>query len=109
RVSRPNPRSGQREGSHPEETATVVQLLRTHTSLFSPPQHLMNERDGDRSFADSGCDALDVAAAHVADREDAGTARFEEIRRPRQRPRGCRQLFRRQVWTGLDEPARVEG
>ena len=42
---------------------------------------LVDERDGDRSFADGRRDALDVAAAHVADREDAGQAGLEQIRR----------------------------
>jgi hypothetical protein len=40
-------------------------------------KHLMNEGDGNRSFADGGRHALDVAAARVADREDAGTTRFQ--------------------------------
>jgi len=40
-------------------------------------EHLMYERDGDRSFSDRGRDALDVAAVHVADGEDPGTSRFQ--------------------------------
>ena len=71
-------------------------------------QHLVNERDRDRAFADRGRDALDVAAAHVADREDAGPARFEQIRRPRQRPSRPRQILGREVRAGLDEAFVVE-
>ena len=39
-------------------------------------KHLMDKGDGNRSFADGGRDALDVAGAHVANREDSGTVRF---------------------------------
>ena len=49
----------------------------------------MDEGDGDCALADGGGDALDVAAAHVADRKDSGTARFEQIGRPVQRPRAA--------------------
>ena len=41
----------------------------------------MDERDRDGALADRGGDALDVAAANVADGEDAGQAGFEQIRR----------------------------
>ena len=71
-------------------------------------KHLMNEGDRDRSLADGGRDALDVAAAHVADRKDARTTRFEQIRRPGQRPPRCRQIVLRQLRTGLDESLVVE-
>ena len=54
-------------------TATVVTSL-LRSSLV---KNLMNKCDGDRSFSDRGGDALDVAAAHVADREDPGTSRFQ--------------------------------
>jgi len=43
-------------------------------------KHLMNKGDGNRSFADGGRHTLDVAAAHVADCEDSGTIRFQQIR-----------------------------
>jgi hypothetical protein len=48
-------------------------------------EHLMNKGNGNRSFADDGRHALDVAAAHVADREDSGTIRFQQmgIQKPR--------------------------
>ena len=44
------------------------------------PKHLMHKRDGDRPFADGRRHALDVAAPHVADREDARTIGLEQIR-----------------------------
>jgi hypothetical protein len=40
-------------------------------------KHLMNKGDGNRSFADGGRHTLDVAGAHVADREHSGTIRFQ--------------------------------
>jgi hypothetical protein len=40
-------------------------------------KHLMDKGDGNRSFADGGRHALDVAAPHVADREHSGTIRFQ--------------------------------
>jgi hypothetical protein len=42
-------------------------------------KHLMNKGDGNRSFTDGGRHALDVAAAHVADREDSETIRFQQM------------------------------
>src|ERR1700686_4260482 len=71
-------------------------------------KHLMNKGDGNRTFPDGGRHPLEVAAPHVADREDSGTIRFQQIRRPRQWPSACRQVLWRQVRTGLDEPAPVE-
>ena len=71
-------------------------------------KHLMHKRDGNRAFADGGRHALDVAAAHVADREDAGMIRFQQIRRPRQRPSGCRKVLGRQVRTRFDESAPIK-
>jgi len=43
-------------------------------------KHLMHERDGDRPFADGRGHSLDVAAPRIADREDAGSIRLEQIR-----------------------------
>jgi hypothetical protein len=43
-------------------------------------KHLMNKGDGNRSFADGGRDTLNIAAAHVAGREDSGAIRFQQIR-----------------------------
>ena len=40
-------------------------------------KNLMNKGDGDRSLADSRCDAFDVAAAHVSNRKDPRTAGFQ--------------------------------
>jgi hypothetical protein len=40
-------------------------------------KHLMNKGDGNRSFADSGRHALDVAVTHVAHGEDSGMIRFQ--------------------------------
>ena len=69
---------------------------------------LVDERDGDGSLADGGGDALDVAAAHVTDRKDSGTARFEQVGRPVQRPSCGYQVLAREIRAGLDEPVTVE-
>src|SRR5260370_41505500 len=56
---------------------------------------LMDERDRDRAFTHGRGDAFDVAAAHVADREHSGKARFEQMGRPCERPvRGGEVLLR---------------
>jgi len=60
-------------------------------------KHLMREGDGDRSFADGGRNTLEVAAAHVADRKDAGPARFEQMRRPWERPLRAREIVGREI------------
>jgi hypothetical protein len=39
-------------------------------------KYLMNKRHRDRSFADGRGDALDIAAAHIADGKDTRTARL---------------------------------
>ena len=43
-------------------------------------QVAVDEVDRDRPFADRGRDALDRLVPHVTRREDAGDARFEQIR-----------------------------
>ena len=53
-------------------------VSQTHGPLLM--KHLVNKGDGNRSFADSGRHALDVAATHVAHCEDSGTIRFQQIR-----------------------------
>src|SRR5882724_7844237 len=70
------------EYSHPnkERKPFILRKSERNTTL-ERLQHLMNEGDGNRSFADGGRHALDVAAPHVADREDSGTIRFQQIRR----------------------------
>jgi hypothetical protein len=59
-----------------------------HVTAVSFVKHLMDEGDGDRSLADGGCHALDMATPDIADREHSGETRFEEIGRPRERPLG---------------------
>src|SRR2546430_11423940 len=49
-------------------------------------QRLVDQGNRDRALADGRCHAFDVAGPHVADREDARQARFEEVWRPRERP-----------------------
>src|SRR5205823_12471307 len=71
-------------------------------------EHLMDEGDGDRAFADSGRDALDAAAPNVAHCEHSGQTRFQQMRRPDQRPARRGQLFLCQVWPRLDEAVRIE-
>src|SRR5262245_58938800 len=59
-------------------TSLTVSMWGQACSLM---QHLMDEGDGDRAFADRRRDAFDVSGAHVADREDAREAGFQEMRR----------------------------
>jgi hypothetical protein len=49
-------------------------------------KHLVDKGDGNGSLADRRGDALDIAAPHIADREDAGSTGFEKIGPPAQRP-----------------------
>jgi hypothetical protein len=44
-------------------------------------EHLMDKGDRDRTLADGGRQALDIAAPDVADREHTGQTRFEEVGR----------------------------
>jgi hypothetical protein len=46
----------------------------------------MNQMNTDGAFAYRGCDPLDVAGTYIADRENAGPACFQHLRRARQRP-----------------------
>lgn len=56
---------------------------------------LMDERDRDRAFADRRGDPLDVAPSYVTDRKHSRSARFEKVRRARERPaRGGEIRFR---------------
>jgi len=45
--------------------------------LQSLGQHLVHERDGNRSFAHRGRYSFHVTSANVSDSEDAGQARFK--------------------------------
>src|SRR5438309_5312141 len=71
-------------------------------------KHLMHERDGDRAFTDRGCHALDVAAANIADREDAWKARLQKMRLPLESPSRGVEIFRRNIGSSLDEAVIVE-
>jgi len=51
----------------------------------------------DRPFSHPRRDPLDVAGSHIADREDAGQTRLEQIRRPRERPASGAQLVGKQI------------
>src|ERR1043165_1204842 len=46
----------------------------------------MNKMNGDRSFSDSGRDALDIAGPHVAHGEHSGQTRLQHLWRPHQGP-----------------------
>src|ERR1700732_3953122 len=91
----------------------IVLVVDSRSSARNSPlrlllKRLMDERDRDRAFAHGRRDAFDVAAAHVADRKHARKARFEKMRRPRERPvRGGEVLFR-QIRPGFDEAVLVE-
>jgi len=56
-------------------------------------KHLMHKGHGNRSFAHGRRDSLDVATAHVADRKDARSVCFEQVRLPCKRPIRARQVF----------------
>ena len=62
-----------------------------------------------RSFADRRRDPLHRGEPHVARGEDAGSARLEQERRPRQRPPPGLGLGDRDLGAGEDEPACVAG
>jgi hypothetical protein len=55
-----------------------------HRCLFS--QYLMNGRNGNRSFTHRRSDSFDIARANIADGKNSRQTRFEEIRRPGERP-----------------------
>src|SRR5689334_9426911 len=68
----------------------------------------MHKRDGDRPFADGRRDALDVAAAHVANREDSGAIRLEQVRGTGEWPFPGPQLLGREIRAGFHESLVVE-
>ena len=68
----------------------------------------MHERDGNRPFAHSGRHAFHIATAHIADGEDAGSTRFEQVRRARQRPFRGSQFVGPEIRAGFEKPLVVE-
>src|SRR3989442_3724114 len=62
-------------------------------------QRLMDEGDCNRSFPHGRCHAFDIAAPDIADREDAGQTRLEEMRRSGERPFRGGQVVPRKVWS----------
>src|SRR5258706_13866791 len=83
-----------------------VSASRKIAALFA--QDPVHERNRDRAFSDGGGHALDVARAHVADRKNAGKARLQKVGRAGKRPLRGRQIFRREIGSGLDERVLVE-
>ena len=83
-----------------------AQVLSAIIVLLLFVQHLMDEGNGDRSLADGGGDTFDIAAANIADREHAGQARFEQMRRPRERPMRRRQILGDRSGPVLMNPSR---
>src|SRR5205807_5013156 len=71
-------------------------------------QHLVDGGDRDRSLPDGGRRPLDAPAPDVAHREHAGQARFQEMRRPGQRPVRGGQILRGQIRARLDEATGIE-
>src|SRR5689334_12130000 len=71
-------------------------------------QDLMDEGDGNRSFAHGRCHAFDFTAPDITDGEDARATRLEKMRRPGQRPAGSGQIALRQIRAGLDEAFLVQ-
>src|SRR5689334_7928229 len=68
----------------------------------------MNERDSDGAFADGGGHPFDIATSHIAGREDPRLTRFEQMRRPGQRPLRLCEIVACEIGTGLDESLLVE-
>ena len=56
-------------------------------------QYLVNERDRDRSFADSRGDALNVAATNIPGSENSGHTAFQQVGPTGEKPVGAGQLF----------------
>src|ERR1700730_18151970 len=66
-------------------------------------QRLMHQANRRRSFADCRRHALHVARAHIANRKHARQTGLENIRSAPQRPACAGEIFRRQIWSSLDE------
>src|ERR1700730_16553621 len=95
---------------------TVLTSVRTRPRLGNPcpcfppklvaasfVQRLMHQANRRRSFADCRRHALHVARAHIANRKHAGQTGLENIRSAPQRPACAGEIFRRQIWSSLDE------
>ena len=72
--------------------ADVVACHAGHVAVLSFVENLVDEGDRDRAFADGRRHTFDIAAAHVADREHATQACFEQMGSARQRPTCRRQV-----------------
>ena len=83
----------------------VTRLARGDRSLLD--EHPVHELDADGPLADGGGDALHVAAARIADGEDAGKAGLEQMRRTRERPARGREIVRREIGSGPRVPPRA--
>jgi hypothetical protein len=55
----------------------------------------MYERDRNRTFTDSRCNALDVISAYVANRKNSGKTGFQKERQSSLRPLRVGQIFLR--------------
>src|SRR6201987_602377 len=63
----------------------------------------MHQANRRRSFADCRRHALHVARAYIANRKHARQTGLENIRSAPQRPACGGEIFRRQIWSSLDE------
>src|SRR5437879_11775698 len=82
------------------------------TSIFSHVsplfgEHLVYKRHRNRTFPDGRRYALHIAATNISDSEHTGQTGFEQIWRARKRPLGFRQVFRREIYAGLDKPSLI--
>src|SRR3954470_4816585 len=77
-------------------------------SVLLLAQHLVYERDRNRTFAYRGRHPLDIAAADVAHRKDAWPARFEQIRSACEWPFRTREFLEREFLARLHEALLVE-
>lgn len=68
----------------------------------------MHEGHRNRALTDRERNPLDVSAANVADRKDAGNTRLEQMRRSCEWPMGPGQIIAREIGPGLDKTSWIE-
>src|SRR5262249_18691076 len=88
--------------------ASRSEPLRPALLALSLAQDLMDKSDGDRALPDCRRDALEAAAANVANCEYSGETGLEQEGRPGERPLGRGQIVRRQIRASLDEAFGVQ-
>src|SRR5262245_42543822 len=72
-------------------------------------QDPMDKSDRHRALSHGRRDSFEVSAPDIAHCKDPWQARFEQVRRSRERPVSRFEILTRQVRPGLDESLVVEG